>query len=160
MATTGTGRTKLERIKETSRGLRGTIARELRDGTPRVSPDTAQLLKFHGIYQQDDRDARHALKARGEDRRTIFMVRTKNPGGGPLTPEQWAVLDRASDLHGDGTLRLTTRQDVQFHGVGKDHLRRLIRLLHTELVDTFGACGDGTRNTCACPVSALRRGGD
>jgi sulfite reductase (ferredoxin) len=158
MTTSDDRRTKLERIKETSRGLRGTIGAELRDGSPRFSPDSVQLLKFHGIYQQDDRDARQELKARGEGRRTIFMIRTKNPGGGPLTPEQWAIIDRASDLHGDGTLRLTTRQDVQFHGVGKDHLRDLIRLLDSELISTYGACGDGTRNTCACPVSAIRRG--
>jgi len=158
MAEMTAGRSKVERIKEASHGLRGTIRAELLGDAARFGPESIQLLKFHGIYQQDDRDQRRRLKGAGKEVRTIFMVRTKNPGGGALSPEQWEILDRASERHGDGTLRVTTRQDIQFHGVGKNNLRSLVRLLNSELISTWGACGDGCRNTCACPVSEIRRG--
>jgi sulfite reductase (ferredoxin) len=143
-----------ELIKEESRALRGTIASELAEPSPSFSTQSTPLLKFHGIYQYDDRDLRRALLKAGQDKAYRFMIRTRIPGGW-LSPEQWLVLDRAADLYGDGTLRLTTRQDVQFHGVGKGHLRSLIRLLNAELLGTFGACGDGVRNVVACPVAGL-----
>ncbi len=149
------GKSKAESVKEESRGLRGNIRAELDSPEPKLSAESVQLAKFHGIYQYDDRDLRRALLKEGQGKAFRFMVRTKNPGGGRISPEQWLVLDRASDLHGDGTLRLTSRQDVQFHGVGKDRLRSLIQLLNSQLLNTYGACGDGVRNVLACPVSGL-----
>ncbi len=148
-------KSKAELVKEESLGLRGNIKSELELEDPNLSPESVQLAKFHGIYQYDDRDLRRALQRAGQDKAYHFMVRTKNPGGGRLSPEQWLVLDRASDLYGDGTLRLTSRQDIQFHGVGKTSLQSLIRLLDSELLNTYGACGDGVRNVLACPVSAI-----
>jgi sulfite reductase (ferredoxin) len=145
----------VEQIKEESRALRGSIASELVSPGPSFSSESTPLLKFHGIYQYDDRDLRRALRKEGQDKAYRFMVRTKIPGGGRLSAEQWLALDRASDLYGDGTLRLTTRQDIQFHGVGKRQLLSLIRLLNDQLLTTFGACGDGVRNVLACPVAGL-----
>ncbi|HEX3034142.1 MAG TPA: NADPH-dependent assimilatory sulfite reductase hemoprotein subunit [Thermodesulfobacteriota bacterium] len=151
-------KSKVEIIKENSNGLRGTIREELERDSDHFSHEDYQVMKFHGIYQQDDRDVRQQRKKEGKDRKYIFMVRTKNPGGGELSPEQWEVLNKASDLHADGTLRITTREDIQFHGVGKENLRNTIRLLNSELISTYGACGDGNRNTVACPVANIRKG--
>lgn len=151
-------KSKVELVKEASQGLRGTIKEELEQDLSRFGPGNVHLLKFHGIYQQDDRDLRRELKGAGLEMRTIFMARTKNPGGGILSPGQWEILNQACDLYGNGTLRVTSRQDIQFHGVGKKNLRGLIRLLNSDLISTYGACGDGNRNTVACPVSEIRRG--
>ncbi|HEX9667820.1 MAG TPA: NADPH-dependent assimilatory sulfite reductase hemoprotein subunit, partial [Thermodesulfobacteriota bacterium] len=124
--------------------------------TDHFSHEDYQILKFHGIYQQDDRDLRQELKKEGKDKKYIFMIRTKNPGG-ELSPEQWEVLNEISDQCADGTLRITTRQDIQFHGVGKKNLKKAIQLLNSEQISTYGACGDGNRNTVACPVSDIRK---
>jgi sulfite reductase (ferredoxin) len=152
----GTKKSKVEVIKENSNSLRGSIAEELSKGTDHFSHDDYQILKFHGIYQQDDRDLRQQLKKEGKDKKYIFMIRTKNPGG-ELSAEQWEVLNKISDQCADGTLRITTRQDIQFHGVGKKKLKRAIQLLNSEKISTYGACGDGNRNTVACPVSDIRK---
>ncbi len=146
---------KVERFKAESRGLRGGIAEELADARDHVSEGTSHLLKFHGVYQQDDRDKRKEMRQLGQDKAYQFMVRTKTPGGGRLTPEQWLALDRAAERFGNRTMRVTTRQDIQFHGVGKKVLRDAIAFLNQEWVSTWGACGDGVRNTLACPVSGL-----
>ena len=151
-------KSKVEIAKENSRGLRGTIREELNAETDHFLKDTAHILKFHGIYEQEDRDVRHERKEAGEGKKYIFMVRTKNPGGGELSSEQWEVLNKITDLYGNGTLRITTREDIQFHGVGKKELEGTIRLLNSELISTYGACGDGNRNTVACPVSNIRKG--
>ena len=146
---------KKELIKEKSRGLRGSIAEELAQDTEHFEKPTTDLLKFHGIYQQDDRDVRRERLKQKLPKAYYFMVRTKNPGGGELSPEQWdAVLD-ICDRYANGTLRITTRQDFQFHGVGKRNLKRTIRALNERYVSTYGACGDGNRNTMACPVSDI-----
>ncbi|HLE25592.1 MAG TPA: NADPH-dependent assimilatory sulfite reductase hemoprotein subunit [Thermodesulfobacteriota bacterium] len=151
-------KSKVEIAKENSNGLRGTIREELGSNSDHCSTENTHILKFHGIYQQDDRDLRQELKKEGKDKKYIFMVRTKNPGGGELSPEQWEALNKITDLYGNGTLRITTREDIQFHGVGKEELEGTIRLLNSELISTYGACGDGNRNTVACPVSNIRKG--
>jgi len=151
-------KSKVEIAKENSRGLRGTIREELNAESDHFLKDTTHILKFHGIYEQEDRDVRHERKEAGEGKKYIFMVRTKNPGGGELSSEQWEVLNKITDLYGNGTLRITTREDIQFHGVGKKELEGTIRLLNSELISTYGACGDGHRNTVACPVSNIRKG--
>ena len=150
-------KSKVEIIKESSNGLRGSISDELKKDSDHFSVEASQLLKFHGIYEQDDRDLRQQLKKEGKDKKYIFMIRTKNPGGGELSPEQWEVLNKISDECADQTLRITTREDIQFHGVGKEKLKRSIKLLNSELISTYGACGDGNRNTVACPVSDIRK---
>lgn len=149
---------KVETIKSQSRGLRGNLSEELSQPTPRFTKESTQLLKFHGIYQQEDRDQRKSRRESGEDKAWQFMVRIKNPGGGRLTSHQWQILDAIADEFGNGTLRITTRQGIQFHGVVKSGLQGVIRKLDQVLIDTFGACGDGVRNTLACPVSELRAG--
>ncbi len=146
---------KVEVFKAESRGLRGEIAEELASPRDHVNEGTSQLLKFHGVYQQDDRDRRKEMRQAGGDKAYQFMVRTKTPGGGRLTPEQWLVLDEAAERFGNGTMRVTTRQDIQFHGVGKTLLREAVGFLNREWISTWGACGDGVRNTMACPVSGL-----
>jgi len=151
-------KSKVEIAKENSRGLRGTIREELNAESDHFLKDNTHILKFHGIYEQEDRDVRHERKEAGEGKKYIFMVRTKNPGGGELSSEQWEVLNKITDLYGNGTLRITTREDIQFHGVGKKELEGTIRLLNSELISTYGACGDGNRNTVACPVSNIRKG--
>jgi len=146
---------RVEIIKRRSRGLRGSIEESLATGTGPFEEADAQILKFHGIYQQDDRDERQRLKSEGKGKKYIFMIRTKNPGGGEITPDQWETLDRVADLCANRTIRLTTRADVQFHGVGKNALKAAIGLLDRAAVTTYGACGDGNRNTVACPVSGI-----
>lgn len=149
---------KIELIKSASRGLRGKIGDELLTESSHFSKESIQLLKFHGIYQQEDRDERKIRRRTGREKAYQFMVRIKNPGGGRLTPEQWVALDEIADLFGEGSMRITTRQGIQFHGVGKENLKQTIRHLDRHRVSTFGACGDGNRNTMACPVSGLLQG--
>ncbi len=149
---------KVELIKAQSRGLRGNLRQELAEDTARFTKESAQLLKFHGVYQQEDRDQRKARRETGGDKAWQFMVRIKNPGGGRLSPQQWQVLDEIADRYGNGTLRITTRQGIQFHGVLKPRLKPTIQELNSVLIHTFGACGDGVRNTIACPVSEIRHG--
>lgn len=135
----------LETIKGQSRYLRGSIAHELGTREPVFGEESSQVLKFHGVYQQDDRDLR-----RGGDRTHILMVRAALPGG-RLSAEQYLVADELADLVGDGTLRITSRQGLQWHRVGKTDLSALIWTLNQALVTTLGACGDVVRNVVACP---------
>lgn len=151
-------KSKVEVIKEGSGYLRGTISETLAGEESHFSEADYQLLKFHGIYQQDDRDLRQQLKKEGKERKYMFMVRTKNPGGGEMSPRQWEALCEASDRFADGTLRVTTRQTIQFHGIGKDNLKNTIRHLNDNFVPTNGACGDVNRNTVAGPVSDITGG--
>jgi sulfite reductase (ferredoxin) len=148
---------RIERIKEASHSLRGEIGEELLTDSSHFSKESIQVLKFHGIYQQEDRDQRKIRRRAGREKAYQFMVRIRNPGGGRLTPEQWVALDEIADLYGEGSMRITTRQGIQFHGVGKENLKQAIRFLNRNRVSTFGACGDGNRNTMACPVSGLRK---
>jgi sulfite reductase (ferredoxin) len=141
----------VEKIKQASRGLRGSLASELAADTSHFEDEAAQLLKFHGIYQQDDRDARRQRSDAGREPDYAFMVRCKIPGG-VLTAEQYLVLDELAGRYGNGTLRVTTRQDNQFHGVVKGELKATIRALNDALVTTLGACGDVQRNVMCCPA--------
>ena len=130
-----------EMVKAASRRLRGTIAEELRQDAPNFSRDAVLVLKFHGIYQQHDRDLRKA-EARKE---YSCMVRVSVPGG-VLRPEQYLALHRLAGRAGDGTLRITSRGGVQYHYVGKRSLRDLIRAINEAGLNTFAACGDVVRN--------------
>jgi sulfite reductase (NADPH) hemoprotein beta-component len=141
-----------EGIKADSRLLRGTIAEEIVDGsTGGISDTNSQLTKFHGLYLQDDRDQRVALKKAGKEKAFGFMLRVRLPGG-RATPQQWLVLDALSDkFSSPSSLRLTTRQTFQFHGVLKGNVKPLIQGMHTVLLDSIAACGDVNRNVMAPP---------
>lgn len=157
-ATTIAPPSKVEGLKQESQGLAGDLWQELADeSSDRVSEDSYQLLKFHGSYQQDDRDLRRERKQQGLDRAWSFMVRTKFPGG-RLTAEQYLVADELASTLANNTLRITTRQDFQFHGVGKSNLKHLIRELNERWMSTYGGCGDIARNTLTCPVADLLPG--
>ncbi|HUV57636.1 MAG TPA: NADPH-dependent assimilatory sulfite reductase hemoprotein subunit [Acidimicrobiales bacterium] len=142
--------TAVEGIKRSSRHLRGNLVDDLNSALPNVSAESEQLLKFHGIYAQDNRDVRRERAQRGEVLDYIFMVRVVVPGG-QLSPAQWLALDHVASTLTDGTLRLTTRQAVQFHGVAKDGLRPLAESLDQALLSSFGGCGDVVRNVVSCP---------
>jgi len=141
-----------EEIKQSSNFLRGSVREELDDaGRPAFSADNEVILKFHGIYQQDDRDVRRARAAAKEPLAHICMVRAAIPGG-RLSAQQFLALDALADEIGDGSLRITTRQGLQYHFVPKHGLRALIRTLNEQLVTTLAACGDVVRNVMYCPA--------
>ena len=134
-----------ERMKADSDYLRGTIAEGLLDRiTGAVPGDDVKLMKFHGIYQQDDRDLRDERRRQKLEPAFQFMIRVRLPGG-VCTPAQWLKIDELARAYGGQTLRLTTRQTFQFHWVLKDNLRATIQGLHKALLDTIAACGDDTR---------------
>ncbi len=136
----------VEKIKADSRALRGTLAISLKDPTTAaVAEADTVITKFHGIYQQDDRDQRETRREARLEPAYSFMIRVRVPGG-VITPEQWLALDRLADEVANGTIRLTTRQAVQFHGVAKEDLPRLIRTIDAVLMDSLAACGDVNRN--------------
>ncbi len=140
--------TRNEGLKEGSPMLAGTIQQTLADeNAASFTQDDYEFLKFHGVYQQDDRDVRKVGK------HYIMMVRTKFPGG-TLTAEQYLGCDRLATQFGNDTLRITTRQDFQFHGVVKSNLRQTIRELNEAMVTTIAACGDVERNVMAPPTPA------
>ncbi len=140
--------TKNEGLKEANPLLAGTIAQTLADASAaRFSEDDYEFLKFHGIYQQDDRDKRKVAK------QYILMVRTKFPGG-VLTAPQYLACDELTRQYGNNTMRITTRQDFQFHGIIKSNLRQTMRSLNEALVSTIAACGDVERNVMAPPTPA------
>ena len=144
----------VEGIKEQSLFLRGTMPEELGDGTDHFGKNSESLLKFHGTYQQDNRDERGSggLDAEGKKSKSyIFMVRTKIPGG-KLTSEQLlAELDLCEEV-GNTTLRITSRQGLQLHGVVKGDLKRVIARINEIQLSTLGACGDVNRNVMCCPA--------
>jgi sulfite reductase (ferredoxin) len=140
-----------ETIKESSRQLRGTLAEELFTPSECLSDAAKNLLKFHGSYQQEDRDARKRRSKEGVGKHFMFMVRCKIPGG-KITPEQYLALDDLADKYANGTLRFTTRQGLQFHGVLKGDLKATIKSINDCLLTTLGACGDVERNVMACPA--------
>jgi sulfite reductase (ferredoxin) len=141
----------VERVKQESQGLRGALVTELATDTTHFSEEAKQILKFHGSYEQEDRDQRKERKKAGLEPAYSFMVRSKLPGG-VLTPEQYVVHDDLADRYADGTLRITTRQGFQFYGILKGNLRGALHDLNEALVTTFGACGDVVRNVCTCPA--------
>ena len=135
-----------ETMKDASDYLRGTIAEGLIDRITGAvhSADDVKLMKFHGIYQQDDRDLRDERRRQKLEPAYQFMIRVRLPGG-VCTPAQWLKLDELARAHGSETLRITTRQTFQFHWVLKDSLRPIIQGLHEALLDTVAACGDDSR---------------
>ncbi len=140
-----------ETIKGESRFLRGTISRGLENVvTGALAEDDTQLTKFHGVYQQDDRDLRPERARKRMEKAYIFMVRLRVPGGA-LTPRQWLAMTDLARTRANGTLRLTTRQTIQLHGVIKSNLRPTIQGIHAALLDTMAACGDDNRNVIATP---------
>jgi sulfite reductase (NADPH) hemoprotein beta-component len=141
-----------ERLKATSDQLRGTIGEGLVDPLTGAVPETdTKLLKFHGIYQQDDRDLRDERRRQKLEPAFQFMIRVRMPGG-VCTPVQWLQLDALARAHGGETLRLTTRQTVQFHWVLKHDLRPVIQGLRDVQLDTVAACGDDARGVM-CSVN-------
>lgn len=135
-----------EEIKQESNYLRGTIAEGLQDAsTGAISASDQQLTKFHGTYQQDDRDLRDGRKAQGLEPAYQFMIRCRLPGG-VATPSQWLQMDAISSAHGNETMKMTTRQTYQFHGVIKSKLRPAMRAINHALMTTIAACGDVNRN--------------
>ena len=139
-----------ETIKLESNYLGGTIGDELVNDRDDFDHDAELLLKFHGIYQQDDRDVRRARTQLKLPLDYSCMVRASVPGG-VITSEQWLALDRVAAL-ADQKLRLTTRQGVQYHVVHKGELRELVAGINASLLTTLGACGDVVRNVMACPL--------
>lgn len=150
----GEKRSAVEGIKEASRGLRGTILDELARDSDHFSEQDKQLIKFHGSYQQEDRDARKTRRKEGVGKQYMFMVRCKIPGG-RLTAAQYLAVDDLAGLYGNQTMRITTRQGIQLHGVLKSHLRETIAGINSCLLTTLGACGDVERNVMACPAPHL-----
>jgi sulfite reductase (ferredoxin) len=142
---------KAEALKVASAYLRGMLLEEFRDPSPGISEDSAGVLKFHGSYQQDDRDRRLALKREGKDKAFQFMVRTRIPGG-KLDAAQYLAHDRLAREVGNGTLRITTRQEFQLHGVLKRDVPAVLRTINESLLSTLAACGDVARNVLACPA--------
>ncbi|MDQ3737846.1 MAG: NADPH-dependent assimilatory sulfite reductase hemoprotein subunit [Actinomycetota bacterium] len=138
-----------EDVKAQSRHLRGTVAVELAGPQDAFTGDTTALLKFHGIYQQDDRDVRRQRTAKKLPLDYSCMVRAAVPRG-RLTAERWLALDRLAERT-DGTLRLTTRQGVQLHFVRKPDLRQIVHDINDAGLSTLAACGDVVRNIMACP---------
>ncbi|MEZ6070087.1 MAG: NADPH-dependent assimilatory sulfite reductase hemoprotein subunit [Pirellulales bacterium] len=141
----------VEKIKEESNYLRGQIAQQLADGTDNFASDTTQLIKFHGRYQQDNRDRRAELRAEGKDKAYDFMVRTRIPGGRLTSEQLLAELDLCDEI-GNTTLRITTRQGLQLHGVLKSNLRQAIHRINEIQLSTLAACGDVERNVMCCPA--------
>src|SRR3546814_345948 len=135
-----------ESLKDRSDYLRGSIAEGLLDRITGAVPsgDDVKLMKFHGIYQQDDRDLRDERRRQKLEPAYQFMIRVRLPGG-VCSPAQWLKLDELARAHGGDTLRITTRQTFQFHWVLKGSLRPIIRGLHDTLLDTVAACGDDSR---------------
>ncbi|HWJ06671.1 MAG TPA: assimilatory sulfite reductase (NADPH) hemoprotein subunit [Steroidobacteraceae bacterium] len=139
----------VEKIKRESRHLRGTLVESLQDDlTGAIREDDTVLIKFHGTYQQDDRDVRDERRRQKLEPAYSFMIRTRLPGG-VCTPQQWLQLDDIARRYGNGTLRLTTRQTFQFHGVVKTELKTTMQAINAALIDTIAACGDVNRNVLA-----------
>ncbi len=134
-----------EQAKIEANFLRGSLSQELANTDTAFSKGAIGVLKFHGIYQQDDRDLRKL-----GDKQYSEMVRVGVPGG-ILTAQQYLALDQLADM-GDGSLRITTRQDIQYHYVPKLQIRELIRGLNENYLSTLAACGDVVRNVVSCPA--------
>lgn len=144
-------RSPVEIIKENSNYLRGTIEEGLRDPlTGAISSDDTQLTKFHGLYQQQDRDLEHERRKQKLEPYYMFMARIRVPGG-ITSPAQWLAMDQLADTYANGTIKLTTRQAFQFHGVLKRDLKELMQGVHEASMDSLAACGDVNRNVMCSP---------
>ena len=142
---------KNEAIKAESSFLRGTLASGLTDeSTGAISAPDQQLIKFHGVYQQDDRDQRKERRKLKQEKAFSFMARVRVPGG-ICSPEQWLKIDALGDSHANGSIRLTTRQAFQLHGILKGELKPALQEINAALLDTIAACGDVNRNVMCNP---------
>jgi len=152
--------TEVENIKAASRHLRGSIVESLANPlSGAIAEDDTQLSKFHGIYQQDDRDIRSERKRQKLEPAYSFMIRARIPGG-LVSASQWLAMDRIASDHANGSIRLTTRQAIQFHGVIKKNLKQTVADINASMLDTIAACGDVNRNVMAPslpPLSAIHR---
>ncbi|MDP4263730.1 MAG: NADPH-dependent assimilatory sulfite reductase hemoprotein subunit [Bacteroidota bacterium] len=136
----------VERIKTASEGLRGTLKESLRDAvTGAIREDDQSLVKFHGMYQQDDRDRREERSQKKLEWLYFFMIRLRIPGGF-LKPEQWIDLHHIAGEHSTGVIKITTRQTVQLHGILKSHIKPTIKAFNISHLDSIAACGDVNRN--------------
>ncbi|HEX8697254.1 MAG TPA: assimilatory sulfite reductase (NADPH) hemoprotein subunit [Myxococcaceae bacterium] len=148
---------EVENIKAKSRLLRGTLLESLVDPvTGAIAPQDTNLIKFHGSYQQDDRDIREERRQQKLEPDYSFMLRTRLPGG-VATPSQWLALDALAQKYANGTLRLTTRQAFQLHGVVKGDLKSTMAGINEAMLDTLAACGDVNRNVMCNPNPADSR---
>src|SRR3982751_1449749 len=139
----------VEVIKKARRGLRGTLVESLADPlTGAIRESDTQLIKFHGSYMQDDRDIRAEREHQKLEPAYSFMIRTRLPGG-VVTPAQWLALSKIARDYGVGSLRLTTRQAFQIHGVIKKDLKKTMQGMNAALIDSISACGDVNRNVMA-----------
>jgi sulfite reductase (NADPH) hemoprotein beta-component len=140
-----------ERIKEASDYLRGTLAEGLHEEvTGGIIEDDQQLVKFHGMYLQDDRDLRSERTRKKMEKAFAFMIRVRISGG-VLSPQQWLALDQVARDYGNGTMRLTTRQTVQLHGIIKSNLKTTLKAMDAALLNSIAACGDVNRNVMCNP---------
>jgi len=147
--------TEVEVVKSRSRHLRGTILQSLEDPiTGAIADDDTHLTKFHGIYQQDDRDLRNERKRQRLEPAYSFMIRARVPGG-VCTTDQWLNMDEIARNRAYGTIRLTTRQAFQLHGVIKGELKPAISEINDQMMDTLAACGDVNRNVMCSTLPAL-----
>ena len=149
------GLSPIEDIKEKSKLLRGSLVESLNDPlTGAIAEDDTALIKFHGSYQQDDRDLRNERRKQKLEPLYSFMIRVRVPGG-VCTPQQWLEMDRLATTHANGTIKLTTRQAYQFHGVLKRNLKQTVKEINDSLLDTLAACGDVNRNVMCNPNPVL-----
>jgi len=140
-----------EHIKDASNYLRGTLAEGLAEEiTGAIVEDDQQLVKFHGMYLQDDRDLRGERTRKKLEKAFAFMIRVR-VSGGVLTTKQWRALDWIARVYGNGTMRATTRQTIQLHGVIKSNLKATMRAIDEQLLNTIAACGDVNRNVMCNP---------
>ena len=141
----------VERIKEESNYLRGTLKESmLEELSSGISEDDNRLMKFHGSYLQDDRDIRNERAKQKLEPAYQFMLRVRTPGG-VATPTQWLTMDDLAQKYGNKTLKLTTRQAFQMHGILKWNMKKTIQEIHHSLLDTIAACGDVNRNVMCNP---------
>ena len=142
---------KAEAVKQQSRQLRGNLVRDLADTAHPFDNAGYSLLKFHGVYQGYDRDSATERKQRGDEKHWQFMVRVRIPGG-RLTADQYLALDDLADRYANGSLRVTTRQSIQFHGVLKSGLKATIAAINEVLLTSLAACGDVVRTVTTVPA--------
>lgn len=137
---------EMERIKTDSDYLRGSIVEGLADRvTGAIAEEDTKLLKFHGSYMQDDRDIRDERRKQKLEPAYSFMIRVRAPGGAS-TAAQWIAMDDIANTYANNTIKLTTRQAFQFHGILKHNLKQTMKDINQSLLDTLAACGDVNRN--------------
>src|SRR2546430_11654071 len=142
----GNSLSPIEKIKQQSDGLRGTIEQSLeKEITGAISEDDQALIKFHGMYQQDDRDRRDERAEKKLERLYSFMIRLRLPGGF-LTPEQWIATHHIAGENSTGVIKITTRQTLQLHGILKSKIKPTIKAFNAAKLDSIATCGDINRN--------------